>query len=123
MKSVSPSAATGTSTLGRLLDIEQLTRTLAFLAGYRPGPWLRLDGRMTREDGPEPYCTACGEPAGIFLGHGPDWHHFRALDAGSGGSASASAEVYAADHAPAIGWRYTTPTPCADSTCPDQSAT
>jgi len=114
MKSVAPSAATGTSTLGRLLDIEQITRTLAFLAGYRPAvftaapdgalceaPRPRLDGRMTREDGPEPYCTACGEPAGIFLGHGPDWHHFR----GAG-----QAEVYAADHAPAIGWRYTSPT-------------
>lgn len=111
MKSVAPSAATGTSTLGRLLDIEQLTRTLAFLAGYR------LDGRISLEDGPEPYCTACGEPAGIFLGHGPDWHHFRAPAPGAPG-----AGVYSADHAPAIGWRYTVPVTCCGSTCSDEAA-
>ena len=120
MKSWSLSAATGTPTLGRLLDVEQITRTLAFLAGYRPAivgaapdddaaceaPRPPMDGRMAREDGPEPYCTACGSPAGIFLGHGPDWHHFRAPDTGPAG---APAEVYAADHAPAIGWRYAAP--------------
>jgi len=125
MKSVSPSAATGASKLGRLLDIEQITRTLAFLAGYRPAvfeaapddagceaPRPRLDGRMARGDcRPEPYCTVCGEPTGIFFGHGPDWQHFRTPDAGSDAGADAGAgpaEVYATDHAPAIGWRYTT---------------
>jgi hypothetical protein len=106
--------------VGRLLDVEQLTRTLAFLAGYRPAlvgavpdedaareaPRPLLDGLMTREDGPEPYCTVCGGPAGIFLGHGPDWHHFRAPDTRPAGTQS---EVYAAGHPPAIGWRYTAP--------------
>ena len=79
MKSWSLSAATGTPTLGRLLDVEQITRTLAFLAGYRPAivgaapdddaaceaPRPPMDGRMAREDGPEPYCTACGRAGGI----------------------------------------------------------
>jgi hypothetical protein len=121
MKNGLPSAATGASTLGRLLDIEQLTRTLAFLAGYRPAvfhaapgdaaceaPRPPMDGRMAREDGPEPYCTVCGGPAGIFLGHGAGWHHFRAQDAGTG-AAARPAEIYATDHTPAIGWRYTAP--------------
>ena len=122
MKSVASSAATGASRLGRLLDIEQLTRTLAFLAGYRPAvfeaapddasceaPRPRLDGRMARGGGPEPYCTVCGEPTGIFLGHGPDGQHFRTPDAGSVADSGADpAEVYLTDHAPVIGWRYTT---------------
>ena len=83
----------------RLLDIEQMAMTLAFLAGYRPSTF----GSVAHC--PEPYCTACGESVGIFLGHGTEWHHFRV------GSAAASpgdgpTEVYEADHAPAIGWRY-----------------
>jgi hypothetical protein len=143
MKSVAPSAATAASKLGRLLDIEQITRTLAFLAGYRPAvfeaapddasceaPRPPLDGRMVRGDGPEPYCTVCGEPTGIFFGHGPDWHHFRTPDSASGAASAAGvgamadsgaglAEVYAADHAPAIGWRYTTPAASTGSACPD----
>jgi hypothetical protein len=81
----------------RLLDIEQMAMTLAFLAGYRPPTF----GSVV--DGPEPHCTACGGAVGIFLGHGTEWHHFRG-GAGAGGRA----EVYDADHAPAIGWRYAT---------------
>jgi hypothetical protein len=133
MKSASPSAVKGVSPLGRLLDIEQITRTLAFLSGYRPAvfeaapdgvvceaPRPRLDGRMAREDGgPEPYCTVCGEPTGIFLGHGPDWHHFRATAADS---AVGPAEVYATDHVPAIGWRYIA-TACVGTARPGQTAT
>jgi hypothetical protein len=140
MKSVASSAATGVSKLGRLLDLEQITRTLAFLAGYRPAvfeaatddasceaPRPPLDGRMVRGAGPEPYCTVCGEPTGIFFGYGPDWHHFRTPDSASGAGAVADpgaglAEIYATDHAPAIGWRYTIPTACTGNTRPDQSA-
>jgi hypothetical protein len=82
----------------RLLDIEQMAMTLAFLAGYRPPTF----GSVV--DGPEPHCTACGEPVGIFLGHGTEWQHFRG---GAGdGSGGGRAEVYDAGHAPAIGWRY-----------------
>lgn len=116
MKNGSP----GASKLGRLLDLEQIMRTLALLAGYRPAvfaaasgeaaceaPRPPMDGRMPREDGPEPYCTVCDGPAGIFLGHGAGWHHFRAEDAGA---AAQPAELYVTDHALAIGWRYTEPT-------------
>jgi hypothetical protein len=85
----------------RLLDIEQMAMTLAFLAGYRPPTF----GSVV--DGPEPHCTACGGPVGIFLGHGTDWHHFRSAPASGGGSA----EVYDTDHAPSIGWRYAGPQP------------
>ena len=73
--------------------------TLAFLAGYRPPTF----GSVAHY--PEPHCTTCGESVGIFLGHGTEWHHFRS------GPAAASPgdgpiEVYEADHAPTIGWRY-----------------
>src|ERR1700692_541137 len=117
MKDGASSGTTGNSALRRLLDIEQITRTLAFLAGYRPAvfeaapddavreaPRSPMDGWMPREDGPEPYCTVCGGPAGIFFGHGADWRHFRATDADAG-----PAELYTADHAPAVGWRSTAP--------------
>ena len=80
----------------RLLDIEQMAMTLAFLAGYRPPTY----GSVAHC--PEPHCTACGESVGIFLGHGTEWHHFRSAPASGDGSA----EVYDADHVPAIGWRY-----------------
>jgi hypothetical protein len=83
----------------RLLDIEQMAMTLAFLAGYRPPNF----GSVAHC--PEPHCTACGESVGIFLGHGTEWHHFRSAPASGDGSA----EVYDADHAPAIGWRYAVP--------------
>jgi hypothetical protein len=82
----------------RLLDIEQMAMTLAFLAGYRPPTLGSVVG------GPEPHCTACGESVGIFLGHGTDWHHFRTASAASS-PGDGPTEVYDADHAPAIGWR------------------
>jgi hypothetical protein len=83
----------------RLLDIEQMAMTLAFLTGYRPVIFgLAAAGR------PEPHCTSCGGPVGIFLGHATDWQHFR-TGAGDGGLA----EVYDTDHAAAIGWRYVHP--------------
>jgi hypothetical protein len=85
----------------RLLDIEQMAMTLAFLAGYRP-PTL---GSVAHY--PEPHCTTCGEPVGIFLGHGTEWRHFRSASASASGDGST--EVYDADHAPAIGWRYAVP--------------
>ena len=83
----------------RLLDIEQMAMTLAFLAGYRP-PTL---GSVV--DGPEPYCTACGDAVGIFLGHGTEWHHFRVASAAPS-PGDGPTEVYETDHEPSIGWRY-----------------
>jgi hypothetical protein len=85
----------------RLLDIEQMAMTLAFLAGYR----LPTFGSVAHC--PEPHCTTCGESVGIFLGHGAEWHHFRSASASASGDGSA--EVYDADHAPTIGWRYAVP--------------
>ena len=72
--------------------------TLAFLAGYRPLTF----GSVV--DGPEPYCTACGEAVGIFLGHGAEWHHFRVASAVPSPD-DGPTEVYDTDHAPSIGWR------------------
>jgi hypothetical protein len=83
----------------RLFDIEQMAMTLAFLAGYRPPTF----GGVAHC--PEPYCTACGEPVGIFLGHGTEWQHFRVASAAAS-PGDGPTEVYDAEHAPAIGWRY-----------------
>jgi hypothetical protein len=83
----------------RLLDIEQMAMTLAFLAGYRPPTF----GSVAHC--PEPHCTACGESVGIFLGHGTEWRHFRSASPSGDGPA----EVYDADHTPVIGWRYAVP--------------
>jgi hypothetical protein len=83
----------------RLLDIEQMAMTLAFLAGYRPQT---LGGVANC---PEPYCTGCGESVGIFLGHGTEWHHFRVASAAAS-PGDGPTEVYDTDHAPSIGWRY-----------------
>jgi hypothetical protein len=82
-----------------LLDIEQMAMTLAFLTGYRPAVF-----GLAAAGGPEPHCTSCGAAVGIFLGHASDWQHFRTSAGDSG-----RAEVYEADHAPTIGWRYATP--------------
>jgi hypothetical protein len=89
----------------RLLDIEQLTMTLAFLAGYRPAVFdavldavepCPLEGTELGDE-PEPFCTSCDAAVGIFLGHGTDWRHFR------GGAERA--EVFEAGHPAVIGWR------------------
>jgi hypothetical protein len=82
----------------RLLDIEQMAMTLAFLAGYQPPAFGGVPG------GPEPYCTACGRAVGIFLGYGMDWQHFDAVAASDG-----RVEIDDVDHAPSVGWRYPAP--------------
>jgi hypothetical protein len=90
----------------RLLDIEQLTMTLAFLAGYRPAIFDAVldavepgtDEGTALGSEPEPYCTSCDGAVGIFLGQGTDWRHFR----GGGGRV----EVFESDHLAVIGWRY-----------------
>lgn len=85
----------------RLVDIEQMAMTLAFLTGYRPAIFA-----LAAVGGPEPHCTSCGGAVGIFLGHTTDWQHFRPGDVGDG----ARVEVYDTDHAPTIGWRYASAT-------------
>lgn len=47
----------------------------------------------------EPYCTVCGEWAGMFLGL-EGWHHFHG-DPAAGGVRT----LYDADHEAVIGWR------------------
>jgi hypothetical protein len=73
--------------------------TLAFLAGCRPAIF-----GLAAANGPEPHCTTCGGAVGIFLGRANDWQHFR-----TGPGDGSRVEVYDADHAPTIGWRYATP--------------
>jgi hypothetical protein len=54
--------------------------------------------RESGEDGTEPYCTTCGQWAGMFLGM-DGWHHFRG-DPAPGGVR----ELYDAGHQAVIGW-------------------
>jgi hypothetical protein len=47
----------------------------------------------------EPFCTACGGPAGIFTSRRGEWLHY------IGGVDDSQAEPYNPGHAPVIGWR------------------
>jgi len=51
------------------------------------------------DDGTEPYCTTCGQWAGMFLGM-EGWHHFRG-DPSPGGRRT----LFDAGHQAVIGWR------------------
>ena len=90
----------------RGLDSDQMAMALVFLAGYSPAaPDAVLDATGPCDEpaadyGPEPYCTVCGAPAGIFAACGGDWRHFR-WDYTPG----SKPVVYDAGHAPVIGWR------------------
>jgi hypothetical protein len=53
---------------------------------------------LADDDGTEPYCTTCGQWAGMFLGM-EGWHHFRG-DPSPGGQRS----LYDAGHAAVIAW-------------------
>ena len=48
----------------------------------------------------EPYCQTCGARAGIFIGHGPDWHHYTGE-----GTVLSRVKLFNAGHAPVIAWR------------------
>lgn len=52
------------------------------------------------DDDVEPYCTSCGDKAGIFPDHGSDWRHYRGA-----GTVESPVELYDAGHAPVVGWR------------------
>ena len=62
----------------------------------------RLQDRLDHQydDGPEPYCSACGASVGIFIGHGKDWHHYR-----GNGTVESPTELYDVGHEPAVAWR------------------
>jgi hypothetical protein len=90
------------------LGAERMAESLAFLSGYAPGildailaatePC--LDDRFPPDaDAREPYCTQCGEKAGVFTARGRDWRHY------SGDAEDHTARPFDADHAPVIGWR------------------
>lgn len=98
-----------------VMDEGEMRASLAWLAAQHPqafdhalvrdealaGRLLdRLDEAGADEDDPEPYCSACGAPIGIFLGHGPDWHHYR-----GDGTVESPNELYDAGHEPAVAWR------------------
>ena len=71
--------------LGQVLDAIDQAVELEDLADFPPEE--------------EPYCTTCGDWAGMFLGM-DGWHHFRG-DPAPGGKR----ELYEADHEAVIGWR------------------
>jgi len=58
------------------------------------------DDEPAGDYGPEPYCTVCTAPTGIFAAHGGEWRHYR-WDYAPG----SKPVVYDAGHAPVIGWR------------------
>ena len=98
-----------------VMDEGDMRTSLAWLISYAPQLFDfalvrdrkmtgRLQGRLDEvildEDDLEPYCTACGGPVGIFMGHGDAWLHY----AGEGTVAS-PVELRDAGHAPAVAWR------------------
>lgn len=98
------------------MDPGDMRACLAWLSSFAPGVFdfavardetltVRLYERLAEEpyeDGLDPYCSACGESIGIFLGHGKGWHHYR-----GGGSPENPTELYDAGHEPAAAWRQT----------------
>ena len=95
-----------------VMDEGDLRAALAWLIAYAP-QWfdfalVRDEARVDRlqerldeyADEPQPYCTECGATIGIFIGHGPDWHHYR-----GNGTVETPSELYDAGHAPAVAWR------------------
>lgn len=112
--------------LARVADLqpERMADSLAFLAGYAPGI---LDAILTAtetcagdlfpadEDALEPYCTACGAKAGVFIARGPNWLHY------AGDPARRTARPFDADHDPVIGWRPATDGPAFVAFLPEGS--
>lgn len=90
------------------LDAGRMSDSLAFLAGYAPGI---LDAILTATepclddlappdaDALEPYCTECGDKAGVFTALGGDWRHY------VGDAEDRTASPFDAGHPPVIGWR------------------
>lgn len=97
------------------MDPGEMSACLSWLAAMYPQAFdhsLVRDRKLTEEllgrlsdaeddaDDPEPYCSACGAPVGIFLTHGRGWHHYRGE-----GTVDSPVELYDADHEPAVAWR------------------
>jgi hypothetical protein len=95
------------------MDPDDMRTSLAWLVSFAPQVFdfalvrdramvERLQERLDHQhdDDPEPYCSACGAKAGIFIAHGDAWLHY----AGEGTVAS-PVELFDAGHAPVIAWR------------------
>ena len=62
--------------------------------------WPPADEDEDQADEDEPYCSTCGQPVGIFRGHGAGWHHWRGE-----ATIESPVELYDAGHAPEPAWR------------------
>lgn len=95
------------------MDPDDLRASLAFIASHYPQIFDftlvhdeamvgRLEARLDEDqaDDEEPYCGTCGAAAGIFLGHGDGWHHYRGE-----GTPESRTELFDAGHEPVIAWR------------------
>jgi hypothetical protein len=98
-----------------VMDPDDMRTSLAWLVSYAPQVFAfalvrdqamterlldRLDEADADPDDLEPSCSRCGGKIGIFIGYGPDWHHYR-----GNGTAESPNELYDAGHKPAVAWR------------------
>jgi hypothetical protein len=97
-----------------VMDPDDMRASLAWLVAYAPRTFdfalvrdrklvERLQERLDEaevDDDPEPYCSACGANAGIFIGHGDAWLHYTGE-----GTVASPVDLYDAGHAPVIAWR------------------
>ena len=106
-----PAASTAPTPRDRLDRLARLgpddkTAGLAWLATHSPAACDAMLDALQDDDEelacqePEPYCATCGADIGIFPRSGPDWRHYRVHVA-----PASPAELFDADHAPAIAWR------------------
>jgi hypothetical protein len=95
------------------MDPDDMRTSLAFIISQYPQAFdfalvrdrklvERLQDRLDHQhdDDPEPYCSACGASAGIFIGHGDAWLHYTGE-----GTVASPVELYDAGHEPVIAWR------------------
>jgi hypothetical protein len=91
------------------MDPADMGTVLAFVAGHAPDVFDAAVGELLDtgddededlDDDEEPYCETCGAAAGIFIGHGENWIHYRGE-----GTAASPVEMFDAGHEPVIAWR------------------
>lgn len=96
-----------------VMDPDDMRTSLAFIVSQYPQVFdfaLVRDGKLVErlqdrldhqyDDDPQPYCSACGANAGIFIGHGDAWLHYTGE-----GTVASPVELYDAGHEPVIAWR------------------
>jgi hypothetical protein len=97
-----------------VMDPGDMRTSLAWLASHAPQMFdfalvrdramverlsARLDEDQADDDELAPYCSACGEPIGHFIGY-EGWRHWRGE-----GTVASPVELYDAGHEPVIAWR------------------